>query len=487
MSTKKLVVPPGPGETRRLDDAEEGLPSPFAITAPPFGALPQFATLPSAATTSGSLEGRVIDQRYDLRRRLGFGGMGTVYLAKHLGLGIDVAVKVLHESLSFGEEHKRRFWREAHAASSLTHPNVVRVLDFGADEDITFLVMEYLDGRSLGQFIDDHDALLPLDFVREVSMQLLEGLAAAHDRNIVHRDLKPDNVFLVSNVPGEPISLASNSFTLKILDFGLAHVEVALDPGTLTLTSHVAGTPAYMSPEQCRSLAVGPSTDLYAFGCILTELLQGSPPFAGTAQVDMMAKHLFAPPPELVRPVGAEPVPALLEVLRRELLSKASAQRPGTAQEVQERLLVAFDPARARAAMPERSQPIHRPREERAPRWTDPAPASPRPADEPSTNTVVHLVDVTLDETQLLAMRAVGLTPAWQSASPGVVLLGPAAAPFEARITAHAPKGPVLCLAKPSAEELRSLIAAGAADVVSLDAGFEAVTRKLLRLARRRR
>ncbi len=474
--------------TKKLPDTKDVLPSPFAITAPPFGELPQLVTLPSANVSLGSLEGRIIDQRYDLVRRLGYGGMGTVYLAKHLGLGIDVAVKVLHEALAIGEEHKRRFWREAHAASSLTHPNIVRVLDFGSDEVITYLVMEYLEGRSLGQFIDDNDQLMPLTLVCTLCEQFLDGLGAAHERGIVHRDLKPDNVFLVSEISGVLVNDPNAKLVVKILDFGLAHIEVPIDPATLTLTSHVAGTPAYMSPEQCRSLAVGPSTDLYAFGCMLTELLQGTPPFASNAPVDMMAKHLFAPPPELSRPVGAEPVPALLEALRRELLAKDPAHRPGTAAEVKERIQIAFDPERAKAQMPERSQPVHRAREDRAPRWTDPAPAAPRDADATSPSVVVNVIDVSLDEAQLLTMRAVGLSPVLEGNAHGVVLLGAASAqPFEERILAHKHKGPVLCLTKPTPDGLRSLIAAGAADVVAFDAGFEAVTRKLLRLARRRR
>jgi serine/threonine-protein kinase len=452
--------------------------APLPITSAGFGDLPQLFTLPSADPGEDVL-GQLLDQRYRVTRKIGQGGMGAVYVATHVSLGVDVAVKVLHAGLATGDEHKRRFWREARAASSLDHPNIVRVLDFVSGPP-TFLVMELLDGRNLADFIDDHADLPSLSDVRELCCQLLDGLEAAHAIGIVHRDLKPDNVF-ISRVARPGLGC------VKLVDFGLAHVEVSSDPNTLTMTSHVAGTPSYMSPEQCRSLVVGPSTDLYAFGCILTELLQREPPFASSNQVDLMAKHLFAPPPALKRPTHAEPVPPLLERLRLDLLAKDADNRPQSARETKERLLIALDPARAAQLLPERSQPLHRSREERVPQWTDPAP----PRDQATRAMVTQRLNVfstPLSETQQLALQSLGFSLVEQGAEPGINLLS--AASMDELLNKVAEKrasGPVLCVADPSAEQLRSLIAAGAADVASSKEGFDGLTKKLLRLARRHR
>lgn len=267
------------------------------------------------------------------------------------------------------------------------------------------------------------------------------------------------------------------------MDFGLAHVEVVTDPDTLTLTTHVAGTPAYMSPEQCRSLIVGPSTDLYAFGCILTEMLQGAPPFASSAQVDLMAKQLFAPPPPLHRPVAHEPVPPLLEALRRDLLAKDPTRRPASALETKERLLEALDPERAHQRLPERSRTVHQPRQDRVPRWTDPAP-SPTAEPTPDLRPVV-VVGEPLSEEQELSLASLGLPRAQGPEARDAVVL--VRAPSLATVREAARLGRVLCVADPNAAELRDLVAAGASDVVSAAAPFDAVTEKLLRLARKKR
>jgi eukaryotic-like serine/threonine-protein kinase len=454
--------------TRKLDDTTD------ASDATPRGTA---FTLPSARPRE-ELLGTTIEGRYRIRRRLGQGGMGAIYVATHEKLGTDVAVKVLHASLASDPEQRRRFYREARAASALNHPNVVKVLDFGETDSLTYLVMELLLGVSLGDFLDDLPDLPTLNDIRRVSEGLLDGLAAAHDADIVHRDLKPDNVFLARG-PGDE----GESFVVKLVDFGLAHVDVVTDPDTLTLTTHVAGTPAYMSPEQCRSLVVGPSTDLYAYGCILTEMLQGAPPFASTAQVDLMAKQLFSPPPPLHRPADREPVPPLLEALRRDLLAKEPSRRPGSALETKERLLEALDVDRARQRLPERSRALHQSREERVPRWTDPAPQAAAPA--PELREIVA-VGAALSDQEELALASLGarLSTAPSEARDAVFLLR---APSLAAVREYAARGRVLCVADPTAAELTDLIAAGASDVVSAAAPFETVSQKLLRLARKTR
>src|SRR5690606_7417818 len=168
-----------------------------------------------------------------------------------------------------------------------------------------------------------------LKLVGFIGDQVLSALQAAHELGIVHRDLKPENVMLCRGAaaPGQEIDLCA-----KVSDFGLAHVEDPRDNlPTLTQRDAVAGTPSCMSPEQCRSLAVGPSTDLYAFGCLLACMLQGDPPFDGSSPIDVISKQMFAEPPPLERPDGLEPVPPLLERLRLELLAKKAHKRPATA------------------------------------------------------------------------------------------------------------------------------------------------------------
>jgi eukaryotic-like serine/threonine-protein kinase len=455
--------------TRKLDHPR----LPNTPLAPSLALRSEF-TLPSA-TSIGDLLGVTIDDRYRIQRRLGQGGMGAVYVATHAKLGTEVAVKVLHASLASDPEQRRRFYREARAANALSHPNVVKVLDFGETDALTYLVMELLVGVSLGDFLEDLDELPTLEHVRLVSEGLLDGLAAAHEAEIVHRDLKPDNVFLARGGPGE-------SFTVKLVDFGLAHVDVVTDPDTLTLTTHVAGTPAYMSPEQCRSLVVGPSTDLYAFGCILTEMLQGAPPFASSAQVDLMAKQLFAPPPPLHRPVDREPVPPLLEALRRSLLAKDPSLRPPSALETKERLLEALDPDRARQRLPDRTRAMHQSRTDRVPRWTDPAPPPAHPSQDLRD---VLVVGEPLSDGQELALASLGLRLVGGPEARDVVVL--LRTPSVAAVRDAARLGRVLCVADPSAAELRDLVAAGACDVVSAGAPFDAVSDKLLRLARKKR
>lgn len=282
--------------------------------------------------------GKTIAGKYRLDERIGAGGMGEVYRGEHLALHMPVAVKVLFPHRAAEPDIVRRFYREARASAQLNHPHVVRVLDFGNDgEALPYLVMEWLEGETLQEYVQRFPMMLLLEDVRLIMLQILSAFEAAHARGIIHRDVKPENMF-VTNVEGNRI--------IKILDFGLAHVEVSReeDKGpTLTRPDALAGTPEYMSPEQCYSLAVGPESDIYSLGCVLTTLLQGKPPFSGKRTVDAIAGHLYMPPPPLVRPLGAEPVPALLERLRLDMLAKSPEKRPRTVAEVRERFLAVFD------------------------------------------------------------------------------------------------------------------------------------------------
>ena len=290
--------------------------------------------------------GQVLAGKYELVEIIGAGGMGKVWRGTHLGLGVPIAVKIMHPEIAASSDYVRRFAREAHAASILNHPNAVRVFDFGDDGGTLYMVMELLEGESLTAWLGAQAGPPPLASVVEIMSMLLDAFQVAHGYGIVHRDLKPDNVFL-TEVGGKRV--------VKVVDFGLAHVEDTRDQGpTLTAKDVIAGTPEYMSPEQCRSLAVGPSADLYSMGCLLTDLLQLRPPFGGSSAIEVLAKQMFTPPPPLSRPPGAETVPPLLERLRLDLLAKSAEKRPRSAAEVRNRLFEAVSIEATLARLPTR-------------------------------------------------------------------------------------------------------------------------------------
>jgi eukaryotic-like serine/threonine-protein kinase len=321
-----------PGAPTLASSANPAAPtanSPSGYPAPMSALVDSF--IPHTVTNGNQ---RILDGKYALQRRLGEGGMGAVYVAEHVALRHLVAIKVMHGPATNDEIAVRRFLREARAMAALDHPNIVRVLDFGVDQGAPYIAMDYLKGKSLDDMIAECTTPPPLARVLEILVPVLDGLAAVHERGVVHRDLKPDNIFLAELPAGEQV---------KLVDFGLARMDDGEGQPSLTQTSAISGTPDYMSPEQCQSLKVGPETDIYAVGCILTSLLQLFPPFAGGSVVEVLTKQMFTAPPPLRRPANAEPVPTALEALRLSLLAKDSLQRPQTALEVKTRLLEAFD------------------------------------------------------------------------------------------------------------------------------------------------
>jgi serine/threonine-protein kinase len=313
--------------------------------------------------------------------------MGSVFAGMQIGLSRRVAVKTMHRHIATNSVFARRFHREALAVARLEHPNVVKIFDSGQDAATStlYLVMELLQGESLGEWISRLAAPPPLSDVEDILQQVLDAFDVAHRVGIVHRDLKPDNIFLARDHAGRRV--------VKIVDFGIAHVDDAPDQGkdpTLTKEGSVAGTPAYMSPEQCRSLAVGPSTDLYAVGCVLTVLLQLRPPFSANTIMDLMTHQLFMPPPSLERPLGSEPVPPLLDRLRLDLLAKLPADRPPTAAAARALLAEAFSPEAQRERLPPRKmdEPLGA-REERAEKWERTKETKP---DVPPVNVGTHII-----------------------------------------------------------------------------------------------
>jgi len=259
------------------------------------------------------LVGQVLAGRYLVEYRLGEGGMGTVYRARQQSLDRAVAIKVLRRELTGDEAAIARFTREARAASSLNHPNCIKVFDFGQTPDgLMFLVMELLSGESLGQVL--LRGPLPLRRALLVIRQVALGLGHAHERGIIHRDLKPDNIYLC---PGD---------TVKVLDFGICK-RVSDVEGSITQAGVVFGTPEYMSPEQAEGRGLDGRSDLYSLGVVLFRTVTGELPFHASTYMGLLTQHLTAVPPlpSAVRPdLGFPPA---FDALVMRLLEKVPENR----------------------------------------------------------------------------------------------------------------------------------------------------------------
>jgi eukaryotic-like serine/threonine-protein kinase len=227
-----------------------------------------------------TLQGQVLGGRYALGAMLGSGGMGQVYRARDRVLERTVAVKVLSPVATDNRELVARFGREARAAAALHHPNIVTVFDSGADGDLQYLVMEYVEGQSLAELLRREGVLEP-GRVAEVGRQVCQALAAAHATGLVHRDITPGNVLV------DPTGL------VKVADFGIAKLAAVT---TVTGDEMLLGTAAYLSPEQAQGRPVDGRSDLYALGCVLYELVTGAPPFAGDSPVAVAARQVTEQP-----------------------------------------------------------------------------------------------------------------------------------------------------------------------------------------------
>ena len=240
----------------------------------------------AAAPPVDPLLGRVIDGRYRVEKSIGEGGMGVVYLITHAVLGKRMALKVLRGEMAKDAEVVQRFMQEAQSATSIGHPNIIDISDFGRLPDgSVYFVMEILDGDSLSKMIS-RGGSIPMSTAIHVVRQIASALEAAHTRNIVHRDLKPDNIYCVKQGQDEHF--------VKVLDFGIAKVGGA--NSKLTRTGMIFGTPHYMSPEQAAGQSVDARTDIYALGVIMYEMFTGKVPFDGETFMGILSKHMFQEP-----------------------------------------------------------------------------------------------------------------------------------------------------------------------------------------------
>jgi eukaryotic-like serine/threonine-protein kinase len=297
--------------------------------------------------------------------------MGQVWAAHDTVLGRDVAVKVQRFDPEGDRVAFERFVREARTTAALQHPNVVTIFDSGTDAGLAFLVMELLTGPTLAGYLAQRGPLPEPEAV-DLGAQITSGLAAAHAVGVVHRDLKPANVMFDAHG------------TLKILDFGIAHLAQTA-AARLTATNTIIGSPPYLSPEQLQGHRADERSDLYALGCVMTTMLTGRPPFEGEHALALAYQHLHAGPPR-VRERRPEVDPSL-DSLVAQLLSKSPSDRPRSAREVLERLtrrqpgspatdatmsatLVVEQPTSALPSDPaEASWPEVRPRQRSTGRW----------------------------------------------------------------------------------------------------------------------
>jgi serine/threonine protein kinase len=260
--------------------------------------------------------GRIVKGRYQIMRRLGEGGMGTVYLAEQVSIGRKVALKLLRGSYAMDDEFIERFRREARLAASLNHRNIVTVYDFDqGDDESLFIAMEYLDGEKLSDVIR-RDGPLDINRAVRLCLQFAEGLEAAHHAGVIHRDIKPDNIMVVGEEGVE---------TIKLMDFGIARLRDVAATSRLTRPDVIMGTPAYMAPEQAEGKDTSERTDIYALGVVLYEMLSGEVPFKANTPAAVLLKQIQESPVPL-RKLRRD-VPSEIERIVMQALEKKPERR----------------------------------------------------------------------------------------------------------------------------------------------------------------
>ena len=270
-------------------------------------------------------KGQKINDRYEIIRSIGEGGMANVYLGYDTILDRNVAIKVLRGDLSNDEKFVRRFQREALSASSLAHPNIVEMYDVGEDNGLYYIVMEYIEGKTLKQLLKKRGTLTLSEAI-DIMLQLTDGMAHAHDSYIIHRDLKPQNIMI------------KDDGQIKITDFGIA---MALNSTQLTQTNSVMGSVHYLPPEQASGKGCTIKSDIYSMGIIFYELLSGSLPFRGDNAVEIALKHMRDPLPSLREDNPA--IPQSIENIIRKATAKNPKNRYEDARSMHEDLLTALD------------------------------------------------------------------------------------------------------------------------------------------------
>jgi eukaryotic-like serine/threonine-protein kinase len=274
------------------------------------------------------LIGKKISGRYKLLKMVGGGGMANVYLARDIILEREVAVKILRMDFNNDEEFIKRFNREAQSATSLTHPNIVSIYDVGEDADIYYIVMEYVDGLTLKQYIQKHFPV-PVEKALDIMQQIMAAISDAHHNGIIHRDIKPQNI------------LIDDEGNAKITDFGIA---LALSATNITQTNAVLGSVHYLSPEQARGGMANRKSDIYSLGIVMFELVTGRLPFSGESAVSIALKHLQSETPSPKR--WNPEIPQSVENIILKATAKDSYYRYESVDDMEDDIRTALNPER---------------------------------------------------------------------------------------------------------------------------------------------
>lgn len=327
----RATAPPAPGVSGYPATAVSPAPyGPPPLPPPPRTSVPPETTPPHARIEAGT----TLNATYQLEAPLGAGGMGEVWVARHVRTQRKYAVKLLPASALGNVEAIKRFEREALAASALGHPNIVGVHDFHREGATPYLVMDLLEGETLESRLGRVGSL-PWDDAKRIALELASALEAAHTAGLLHRDLKPSNVCLVPQPGGKERAV--------LLDFGLVKPTDEAAVSRITMTGMALGTPLYMSPEQARGEPLDVRSDVYALGAVLFEMLTGAPPFFERT-IAAVYRRLLSEPAPSVSSVSARPCPPGVDRLLSSVLAKEKDARPPTARAFADGLLHVDDP-----------------------------------------------------------------------------------------------------------------------------------------------
>lgn len=284
------------------------------------------ATRLSTETASDTFVGRCIDNKYYILKRIAAGGMGEVYLARQKGVGQDVAIKKLHAEYYRDKAIVSRFIDEARAYGRITHPNAVKLHDLLNVNGQICIVMEYVHGRTLTEYIES-GYIFTIRQILDISLQLADALWTVHQAGIVHRDLKTENVMLMETAPGR--------FSVKILDFGIAKIR---DKSTDRNTKEgiLVGTPEFMSPEQCYGHPIDHRADIYSFGILMYVMVCNRLPFEHESPMGLLQMQIHEPTPQMSRPDKSEISPALQAVVERCMMKRPDDRYPSFAEVIRD-------------------------------------------------------------------------------------------------------------------------------------------------------
>jgi serine/threonine-protein kinase len=339
----------------------------------------------------------LLNNRYTLEKKLGSGGMATVYLARDLTLERSVAIKILRSDYSKDPAFRERFRQEAKAAANLSHSNIVTIHDFGLDQNRLFIIMENVPGSTLKELID-HRGRLTIEETISIGVQVCAGIGYAHRAGLVHCDVKPHNI------------LVSPDQRVKVTDFGIARALASIS--TEERTDVVWGSPQYFSPEQAAGKPPSPASDVYGLGVILYEMMTGQLPFTAKTSVELARLHRKEPPqpPSQINPA----ITPNLEHIILKVLSKEPAARYRTADQLG-RVLITFAENRAelktRQARPDPKPPVILPQQKPTPKYqaapqTEIRQVTPVPV--PPTRRISSQIDWLTTGLGLTALLAVG-------------------------------------------------------------------------------